>query len=96
VAGSVVPALADSVGPGGTAAIVVFILILACVALFFAFVGSLRRLRQNTSRGTFNTGQHGQHGQHGDSAHPSDHQSDRAQSGDAVTPDQAGPGGASA
>ncbi len=49
------PVLADSVGPGGTAAIVVFVLIIACVGLFLAFIGSQKRLRQNVSRGTFNT-----------------------------------------
>jgi hypothetical protein len=49
------PVLADSVGPGGTAAIVVFVLIIACVGIFIAFLGSIRRLRENTSNGTFKT-----------------------------------------
>ena len=47
--------LADSVGPGGTAAIVVFVLIIACVGIFIAFLGSIRRLRENTTNGTFKT-----------------------------------------
>jgi hypothetical protein len=45
--------LADSVGPGGTAALVVLVLIIASVGIFVAFVGSLRRLRGNVRRGTF-------------------------------------------
>ena len=48
------PVLADSVGPGGTAAIVVFALIIACVGIFIAFAGSLKRLRGNVAKGTFN------------------------------------------
>jgi len=47
--------LADSVGPGGTAALVVFILIIACVGIFVAFLGSQKRLRQNVSNGVFKT-----------------------------------------
>jgi hypothetical protein len=47
--------LADSVGPGGTAALVVFILIIACVGIFVAFLGSQKRLRQNVDKGIFKT-----------------------------------------
>lgn len=53
--------LADSVGPGGTAAIVVFVLILAVVVIVLAMLGSLKRLRQNTSDGTFNPPEHHSH-----------------------------------
>lgn len=55
MAASASSVLADSVGPGGTAAIVVFVLILASVGIFVAFIGSQKRLRQNVSRGMFNT-----------------------------------------
>jgi hypothetical protein len=55
VAASALPVLADSVGPGGTAALVVFILIIACVGIFVAFLGSQKRLRQNVSKGVFKT-----------------------------------------
>ncbi len=51
------PVLADSVGPGGTAALVMLVLIIACVGIFFAFTGSLKRLRGNVAKGTFNTEQ---------------------------------------
>jgi hypothetical protein len=76
--------LADSVGPGGTAAIVVFALILAVVVIILAMLGSLKRLRQSVSKGTFQRTQaegvrkHGRHEQ------------------DAVTPDQGSSGGAGA
>lgn len=46
--------LADKVGPGGTAALVVLLLIIASVGIFVALIGSLRRLRGNVSKGTFN------------------------------------------
>jgi hypothetical protein len=55
VAASAPTVLADSVGPGGTAALVVFILIIACVGLFVAFLGSQKRLRQNVDKGIFKT-----------------------------------------
>lgn len=53
-AGSAVRVLAGKIGPGGTGALVVFVLILACIAIFLALIGSLRRLRQRVSDGTFN------------------------------------------
>jgi hypothetical protein len=55
VAARALPVLADSVGPGGTAALVVFILIIACVVIFVAFLGSQKRLRRNVSNGVFKT-----------------------------------------
>ena len=55
MAASALPVLADSVGPGGTAALVVFILIIACVGIFVAFLGSQKRLRRNVSNGVFKT-----------------------------------------
>jgi hypothetical protein len=70
--------LADSVGPGGTAAIVVFILIVATVGIFVAFLGSQKRLRQNVSKGTFNTQDH---------RLPKDASAQAAAPKDAVTPD---------
>jgi hypothetical protein len=68
--------LADSVGPGGTAAIVVFVLILACVVIILAMLGSLKRLKQSVNRGTFNRPQE---------AHRAKAQQARGQ--DPVTPD---------
>jgi hypothetical protein len=82
------PPLADSVGPGGTAALVVFLLIIAVVLIFLAMLGSLRRLRQRVRAGTFNQGERSP-------AADSEAGADSAQSGDAVTRDP-GPGGAGA
>lgn len=78
--------LADSVGPGGTAALVVLILIIACVGIFFAFVGSLRRLRGNVSKGLFQ----GQQRRDATSA-AADDSSDTSHAEGAVTPDPKGP-----
>jgi hypothetical protein len=88
-AGSGVRVLADSVGPGGTAAIVVFVLILATIAIFVGLLGSLKRLKQSVSKGTFNEAQ----AAHEQKIHPGDQAT--APPRDAVTPDQ-GPGGAGA
>ena len=84
--------VADSVGPGGTAAIVVFALILACVVIILAMLGSLKRLRRNTSNGTFNTVEHhGAHDRHG----PADTAAQARKSERQVTQDP-GSGGAGA
>jgi hypothetical protein len=86
--------VADSVGPGGTAAIVVFVLILATIAIFVGLLGSLKRLRQNAKNGTF----HAADGAHeGRDAHQAaaDQQTQSRQAEKTVTPDP-GSGGAGA
>ena len=81
------PVLADSVGPGGTAAIVVFVLILACLVIFVGFLGSLKRLRRNASNGTFNIREQEENSQAASATKP-------ARADDPVTRDPGGPGGA--
>ncbi len=98
-AGSGVRVLADKVGPGGTAALVVFVLIIACIAIFLALVGSLRRLRQRVSDGTFNAQGQSHAGKSGAaaSAEATRAKSTRAKSTrakDVVTRDPGGQGGA--
>lgn len=79
--------LADSVGPGGTAALVVLVLIVASVGIFVAFIGSLRRLRGNVKRGTFQ-GQSKPAAEAPDDAEPA--------APETVTPDPKGRGASSA
>lgn len=81
--------LADSVGPGGTAAIVVFVLILATIVIFVGLLGSLKRLKQSVSKGTFNQAQAAHHQQ------TSGQRQATEQPRDAVTRDP-GPGDAGA
>jgi hypothetical protein len=45
--------LADNVGPGGTAFLIVLALIAVTIGIFFALFGSLRRLRQSVADGKF-------------------------------------------
>jgi hypothetical protein len=45
--------LADNVGPGGTAFLIVLALIAVTIGIFFALYGSLRRLRQSVADGKF-------------------------------------------
>jgi hypothetical protein len=78
VAARALPVLADSVGPGGTAALVVFILIIACVGIFVAFLGSQKRLRRNVSNGVFKTS---------DPRAPKDRAAKAAAPKETVTPD---------
>lgn len=47
------PVLADIGNTGGAGTLVVLVLIAASIGIFVALVGSLRRLRQNVSDGTF-------------------------------------------
>lgn len=74
--------LADSIGPGGTAAIVVLVLVIACVVIILAMLGSLKRLKQSVSKGTFQQAQAARKRRH--------------KEGESVTPDPGGPGGADA
>jgi hypothetical protein len=77
--------LADSVGPGGTAALVVLVLIVACVGIFFAFIGSLKRLRKNVKLGTFNTESHT-----ATAESTADAEANPAEANETVTPDPKG------
>ncbi|HEX4016458.1 MAG TPA: hypothetical protein VHX15_06930 [Frankiaceae bacterium] len=78
--------LADSVGPGGTAALVVLVLIIATIAIFVGLLGSLKRLRQNARTGKFHGADPGPHETHG--RHEATGQQMRARKSEQpVTPD---------
>jgi hypothetical protein len=79
--------LADNVGPGGTAFLIVLALIAVTIGIFFALTGSLRRLKQSVADGKFGP-------QPGDTT-PEGESKDEPVA-DAAIPDPGGRGGAGA
>ncbi len=82
--------LADNVGPGGTAFLIVLALIAVTIGIFFALFGSLKRLKQSVAAGKFGP-QPGDADSDADGAGP---EAAAEPDAGAAIPDQGGRGGA--
>lgn len=83
--------LADNVGPGGTAFLIVLALIAVTIGIFFAMFGSLKRLKKSVADGKFGPQSDGTGAQAG-----SDSGAEDEVAADTAIPDQGGRAGAGA